>query len=106
MNSSMHLISACQPLPSKRKKRDKGQESNVTCPGSWLLVHKSETCFLVLDSSDNDISFYDSENMCSLHNASVITVDISDRVKPSDASRDLKSHMLIQVKNYKSPSKH
>ena len=84
----------CQPLHSQSKIVHKPRETNLTCNGDWLLLKESEMCVLVLETNDIELSFDDSQYMCSLHNASVLSVKVSDRVKISDKNKKLKSDLL------------
>ena len=86
----------CQPRHSRTRKVFK--TTDITCNGDWLLLQDSKTCFLVLEGSDNKISFDDSQYMCNLHNASVLSVNVSDRVKPQEDVKDLKS--LLEYVTY------
>ena len=68
---------------------------DVKCNDDWLEIHGSDNCFLVLDSGHSKMSFYDSQYMCSLYNASVFKVDISERVNAVDEIREIKSDLLL-----------
>ena len=86
----------CQPIKSSVNIPG-AVESNVKCDRDWLLLLGSENCLLVLDSRGSKISFYDSQDVCSLHNASIFKVNISERSRPNVAQeniKDLKSHLL------------
>ena len=85
----------CQPLHSQRIQSVEENESNVTCDGKWLLLKGANICVLVLDANDRELSFYDSQYMCSVHNSSVFSVDISDRLEPEyEYNSNLKSVLL------------
>ena len=71
----------CQTLHSQRKGSVEENESNVTCDGKWLLLKKTNVCVLALDAYEREISFYDSQYMCSARNSSILSVDISDRLE-------------------------
>ena len=69
-------------------------ESKVKCNDDWLLIPTTQKCFLVFDSDDREMSYYDSQQMCSLHNASLFTVNVYDRVDITPKNRHLKYHLL------------
>ena len=83
----------CQPLHSRRKIVRKVGRTNVTCNGNWLLLKGSETCVLVLETNETELTFDDSQYMCSLHNASVLSVKVSDQIA-SEKIKKLKLHLL------------
>ena len=52
--------------------------ANHTCEGDWFMVNGSDKCFLLL-WPESALSFYDAQDVCSLQNASVYTVDVIAR---------------------------
>ena len=71
---------------------------NRTCSDmNWLLLRGSETCALVFDNDHSNISYLDSQYMCSLHNASLFNVNILDRIETNDIPTLLKSHLLNRL---------
>ena len=84
----------CQPL-ELHVDVPRPPASNIRCDRDWLLPRGSENCFLVLDSGENKISYYDSEHVCSIHNASVFKVNISKQnYVANENNKDLKSHLM------------
>ena len=67
---------------------------NRTCSDNWFLLKGSETCALVFDNDNINISYHDSQYMCSLHNASLFNVNGSDRINIDSSTKLLKSHLL------------
>ena len=67
---------------------------NRTCSDNWLLLEGSETCALVFDNDNINISYHDSQNMCSLRNASLFNVNVSDATYIEGRTKLLKSHLL------------
>ena len=66
--------------------------NNQTYGEGWLTLEATEKCYLFLDIK-KDISFYDSQKVCSSQNASVFTADISNDAYPSWKYNELKEHM-------------
>ena len=84
----------CQPSRSSIN-IPKSVESNVKCDRDWILLHGTQNCLLVLDSGDNKLSFYDSQYVCSLYNASVFKVNTSERGNVAHTKiEDLKPNLM------------
>ena len=91
----------CQPLHMRGAHRTPIQPPNYTCNDNWLLPIESETCLLLLDNNSSKISYFDSQQMCSLYNATVFNVNASDRVDAVYTRRDLKGDLLHGVEGYR-----
>ena len=89
----------CQPRHIRNTARMSIQ-SNVTCNGNWFLPEWSEKCLLLLSNGNSKISYHNSQEMCSLYNASVFKINVSDRVNAVKSATPLKAHLLHQVKTH------
>ena len=87
----------CQPKKDLIELFPRSTQPTMKCDGDWLLLQDTETCLLVQDTGHREISFHDSQYLCSLHNATVYRVDISDRVNVTSGSSKLKSDLLYGI---------
>ena len=71
----------------------------VKCNDDWLLLRNTEKCLVVFDSDDRALSYYDSQHVCSLHNASLFTVNVYDRLNVTDKNRHLKHHIVYAMRH-------
>ena len=92
-DEKLHAAYFCQPVYGVVFKSTP-QRGKVKCNDDWLLLRNTDKCFLVFDSGDREISFHDSQRVCSLHNASLFTVNVYDRVDVTYENRHLKYHLL------------
>ena len=70
---------SCQEIISSSVSGHAIVDTNVTCNANWLLLKGTGKCFSVLESHEQEMSFHDSQYMCSLYNASLFKVHVSDR---------------------------
>ena len=68
--------------------------SNRTCSDGWLLLKGLETCALIFDNEHSNISYRDSQYVCSLHNASLLNVNSLDSIVTTGGNTQLKLHLL------------
>ena len=92
-DEKLHASYFCQPVYGVVLKTTP-QRGKVKCNDDWLLLRNTDKCFLVFDSGDRAISYYDSQHVCSLHNASLFTVNVYDHVSVTHGNRLLKYRIL------------
>ena len=97
-DEKLHAAYFCQPVYGLIY-RPTGTSLNVKCSNNWLLLGTTDKCVLVFDSGDREISYYDSQHVCSLHNSSLLTVKLYDRVNVADENKDLKYHLLDAMRH-------
>ena len=96
-DEKLHATFICQPFYRLAWEELTPHGWNVKCDNGWLLLRNTKKCVLVLNIGDPEISYYDSEYMCSLHNASLVTVNVYDRVNIAYENSDLKYHILAAL---------
>ena len=97
-DEKLHATYICQPIYQLVFTEQRTPDTRkMKCDNGWLLLKNTIKCFLVLNIGDHEISYYDSEYMCYLRNASLFTVNVYDRVNITHENRDLKSHMLTAL---------
>ena len=72
----------------------------MTCNENWLLLKETGKCFSVLESDEKEMSFYDSQYMCSLYNASIFKVRVTDRFDTPHSQATKKLILSLQTALY------
>ena len=98
-DEKFHAAYFCQPVERAVYTPIPAHRWKVKCNDDWLLLRNTEKCLVVFDSGDRAISNYDSQRVCSLHNASLFTVNLYDRFKVTDKDRLLKKHILLAMRH-------